>query len=129
MLRRGYELWNEGDFDALADLFDPEVQLDASRRVLNPAHYHGIEGFRKMTAELFDVWDEWSIEPTRFLWNGDRVLIETRIDARGKGSGVRVAETYYTVWTLANGRGTAMEIHVDADEAYRSAGLPGPRDT
>jgi ketosteroid isomerase-like protein len=91
MLRRGFELWNDGDFDALAELFDPEVEVDASRRVLNPGRYRGIEGFKKMTAEVFEVWDEWSIEPTRFMWNGDRVLVETRIDARGKGSGIRIA--------------------------------------
>jgi ketosteroid isomerase-like protein len=133
LLRRGFELWNARDFESLTEIIDPEVEIDATSRVLNPARYHGIEGFRQLTHETFDIWEEWSVEPTRFLWNGDRVFIETRIHARGKGSGIELAETYYTVWTVENGRGTAMEIHVDRDRAFRSAGLsdhpPDRRDT
>ena len=58
------------------------------------------------------------------LWNGDRAFVETRIKARGKGSGIEVAETYYTVWTIENGMGTVMEIYVDPDRALQSAVLP-----
>jgi SnoaL-like domain len=129
LLRRAIELWNEHDFDALAELLDPEVEIDATRRVLNPARYCGIEGFRQMTEEIFDVWDRWHMEAVGFFWNGDRVAIETRIDAQGKGSGIRIAETYYTVWQIKDGRGTVMEIHVDAEAAFASVGLPAPRDT
>jgi hypothetical protein len=60
------------------------------------------------------------------LWNGDRAFVETRIKARGKGSGIEVAETYYTVWTIENGMGTVMEIHVDPDRALQSV-LPSDR--
>jgi len=128
LLRRGFELWNARDFDGLAHLIDPEVEIDATRRVLNPARYCGIEGFRQLTEETFDVWDEWHVEAVRFVWNRNRVVVETRIDARGKGSGVQVAETYYTVWQVDDGRGTAMEIHLEADTAFASAGLPPPGD-
>jgi ketosteroid isomerase-like protein len=108
LLRRGYQLWNQQDFESLAEIIHPEVEIDATKRVLNPARYHGIDGFRQLTRETFDIWEEWSIEPTEFVWNGDRVLIETRITARGKGSGIRLAETYYSVWTVEDGSGTAM---------------------
>jgi ketosteroid isomerase-like protein len=129
LLRRGMELWNAGDYESLAEILDPEVDIDATNRVLNPARYRGIEGFRKLTEETFEVWDEWHVEPTQFVWNGDRVVVEVRITARGKGSGIRVTETYHTVWQVEEGRGTAMEIHVDADKAFESVGLPAPRDT
>lgn len=129
LLRRGFDLWNKGDFGSLNEIFHPDLVIDATNRVLNPARYHGIEGFEQMTREIFDVWDEWSIEPTRFLWNGDRVLIETRITARGKGSGIRLAETYYTIWTVERLRGIAMELHVERDAAYESAGLAHQADT
>jgi hypothetical protein len=129
VLRRGFQLWNERDFESLAEIIHPEIEIDATNRVLNPARYHGIEGFRELTNETFDVWEEWWIEPTKFLWNGDRVFVETRINARGKGSGIEVAETYYAVWTVENGLGTMMEIHVDPDRAMESAGLPPIGDT
>jgi ketosteroid isomerase-like protein len=128
LVRRGMELWNAGDYESLAEILDPEVEIDATSRVLNPARYRGIEGFRKLTEETFEVWDEWHVEPVQFAWNGDRVVVETRVKARGKTSGIHVAETYYTVWQVEDGRGTAMEIHVGVDEAFESVGLPSPRD-
>ena len=91
LLRRGFELWNRGEYESLT--------------------------------EIFDIWEEWSIEPTLFLWNGNRALIETRVTARGKGSGIGLAETYYSIWTVEEGKGTTMELHVDRDAAYESAGL------
>lgn len=128
MVRRGFELWNAGDFEALKQIFHPDVEIDATNRVLNPARYHGLEGFEQLTRETFDVWEEWAIEPGSFEWNGNRVLIETRIRARGKGSGIRLAETYYTIWTVEDGRGTMMELHVDRDAAYESIGLSSHRE-
>jgi ketosteroid isomerase-like protein len=129
LLRRGIELWNAGDWESLAEILDPDLDIDATNRVLNPARYRGIEGFRQLTEETFEIWDEWQVEPVDFAWNGDRVLVETRIKARGKGSGIQMQETYYTVWQVEDGRGTAMEIHVDADVARESVGLPAPGDT
>jgi ketosteroid isomerase-like protein len=58
-----------------------------------------------------------------FLWNGNRALIETRVRARGKGSGIQLAETYYTIWTIEDGKGTVLELHIDPAAAYESAGL------
>jgi ketosteroid isomerase-like protein len=129
LLRRGFELWNRGEYESLTEIFHPDIEIDATNRVLNPAHYHGIEGFERLTGEIFDIWEEWSIEPTLFLWNGNRALIETRVTARGKGSGIRLAETYYSIWTVEEGKGTAMELHVDRDAAYESAGLAARSDT
>jgi hypothetical protein len=91
LLRRGYQLWNERDFESLAQIIHPEVEIDATNRVLNPASYHGIAGFCQLTNETFEVWEEWWIEPIKFLWNGDRAFVETRINARGKGSGIAAA--------------------------------------
>ena len=129
ILRRGFELWNQGDYESLKEIFHPDLEIDATNRVLNPARYRGLEGFEQLTKETFDVWEEWSIEPMTFQWNGNRVLVETRVNARGKGSGIRLAETYYSVWTIEGGKGTAMELHVDRDAAYESAGLTAHRDS
>jgi ketosteroid isomerase-like protein len=123
IVRRGFDLWNRKDFGSLAEIFHPDLEIDATNRVLNPARYHGIEGFQQLTRETFDVWEEWSIEPTMFLWNGNRALIETRVRARGKGSGIQLAETYYTIWTIEDGKGTVLELHIDPAAAYESAGL------
>jgi SnoaL-like protein len=91
-LREAYALWNRHDFDALWEYIDPSIEIDATGRVLNPAHYSGLDGFRRLTEEVLDVWETWSIEPRAFRWDGDRVLVDIRVTARGRGSGVELAE-------------------------------------
>ena len=81
--------------------------MDATDRVLNPDHYEGIEGFRRLAGEMAEIWDSWEIEPLEFLENGELVFVEHRVRARGKGSGVEVEQTYWSVWTSGTERAQA----------------------
>jgi ketosteroid isomerase-like protein len=76
----------------LLERFAPDVQIDMTRRVLNPDTYEGHAGLRRLGREVREVWDEFQIEPERFIDAGDRVIvIETR-RARGSGSGIEVEQ-------------------------------------
>jgi ketosteroid isomerase-like protein len=35
LVRRGYDAWNRGDFEAMEQLLAPEFEVDATDRVLN----------------------------------------------------------------------------------------------
>lgn len=126
ILLRGYALWNGRDFDALAELFDSDVEIDATRRVLNPARYRGIDGLRQFTDETFDTWEQWSIEPLGFWWNGHDAVVEIRIRARGRSSGLRLEEVSYTAWQLADGKAVRMTVFAERDAAFESIGLAPP---
>ena len=56
---------------AWRQLLAPDFEVDATDRVLNPDHYEGIEGFRRLAGEMAEVWDSWEIEPLEFLENGE----------------------------------------------------------
>ena len=101
----------------------PDFEVDATDRVLNPDQYEGIEGFRRLAGEMAEVWDSWEIEPLEFLENGDLVFVEHRVRARGKGSGVEVVQTYWSVWTVRDGKGAKLVLYVDRDRALARAGL------
>jgi len=121
------ELWNDWGRDPaveprLLEIVDPDVRIDMTRRVLNPDVYEGHEGMRRLGREVAEVWDEFSVVPDRFVDAGDHVVvIETR-RGRGKGSGVEVETRAAAVWSVRDGRVTAMVAHDDPDEALRSAG-------
>jgi ketosteroid isomerase-like protein len=123
LLRQGYDAWNRDDWAAMEEVLAPEFEVDATDRVLNPDHYEGIEGFRRLAGEMAEVWDSWEIEPLEFLENGERVFVAHRVRARGKGSGVVVEQTYWSVWTLRDGKGARLALHVDRERALAAAGL------
>ena len=64
---------------------------------------------------MAEVWDTWEIEPLEFLENGERVFVEHRVRARGKGSGIEVVQTYWSVWTVRDGKGVRLALYVDRD--------------
>ena len=95
-----------------------------SRRVFNPATYHGIDGLVQLGAEIREVWDEWRITPERFIDAGDRVVVLETIRARGRGSGVELQSgRSATIWTLRDGRVARVQIGFDPQEALKAVGL------
>jgi ketosteroid isomerase-like protein len=57
---------------------------------------------------------------------GGRVFVTHLIRARGKGSGLELTETYWSVWTLRDGRALKLALFVDRARARAAAGLPDP---
>jgi ketosteroid isomerase-like protein len=123
LLRQGYDAWNRGDWTWMEALLAPDFEVDATDRVLNPDHDEGIEGFRRLAGEMSEVWDSWEIEPVQFIENGERVFVAHRVRARGKGSGVEVEQMYWSVWTLRDGKGVRLSLHVDREGALAGAGI------
>ena len=62
----------------------PAVEIDATDRVMNPDCYTGIDGVRRLIAEL----------------------------------------TYWSVWTVREGKVVKLSLHVERDQAVAAAGLP-----
>ena len=90
-----------------------------TRRVFNRTPTKGTRVFAAWEREVGEVWDDFRIEPERFIDAGNRVIvIETR-RARGKGSGVEVEMRSGVVWTLSDGKIVRMETDLDPDEAVR----------
>lgn len=122
LIRAGYDAWNRGDWATMEALVDPGFEIDATDRVLNPATYAGLDGFRRLAREMFEVWDAWMIEPREFVERGDHVFVEHAIKARGKGSGVELEQTYWSVWTIRAGRAQRLDLYVDRDRALAKLG-------
>jgi ketosteroid isomerase-like protein len=123
LIRAGYDAWNRNDWKAMKELLSPDIEIDATDRVLNPDSYRGMDGFRRMTDEIAEVWDSWEVEPLQVVERGDVMYVAHRVRARGKGSGVEVEQMYWSVWTLRNGKVAKLALFVDRDRALAAAGL------
>jgi ketosteroid isomerase-like protein len=120
-LRRAYEAFSRGDFDAAIKIAHPEVEF------IRPGAQSPITG-----AEAFRGWMEpdalveQRIEPVEFRINGNRVLVRSHTTARGAGSGIELDFDAWTVWTLDDdGLVTRVEgfLPHQESEALEAAGL------
>jgi len=79
-----------GDRDKALAFADPEIVVDMTRNVFNPATYVGTSGLQRMIAAMDETWEEIHTEPYEYIDAGDRVVVIGRLVGRGKGSGVEV---------------------------------------
>ena len=130
IVRRLVEAWNRNEqgrvvpLERVIPFLDPGVIFDATRRIIDPKTYAGIEGIRAMLAERDEVWGEFRMEPAEFVDAGDRVVVIGRRVGKGRGSGVDVNQPMADVFTLHGGRVVRCEIgYSDRAEALEAAGL------
>ena len=91
--------------------------------MINPDRYIGLEGFAGWSPELADIWDAWHVEAPEMVEHGDRLFVTHEVHARGKGSGVELVRTYWSVWTLRDGKGAKLVLYLDRAAALAGAGL------
>jgi ketosteroid isomerase-like protein len=113
-VRRGYSLFNDGDFAALVELFHPDVvmELSSGRELV------GREG-------LIAFWEpdafEWQkIEPEEIRQHGDRVFVRIRVRARGRGSAIELDQPGYQVWTVRDGLAVRLFDTFDEEKALEA---------
>jgi uncharacterized protein len=115
-----------GELPPPSGLLAPDVEIDMSRRVFNPAVYRGIDGLARLNDEIRDVWEDFRVVPKQFIDAGDQVVVLETIHARGRGSGVELdTQPSATIWTLRDGQVTRVQVGVEPNEALKAVGLEG----
>jgi SnoaL-like protein len=79
-------------------MVDPDRRLDISGNAFNPGTYSGVDGFRRMFEEIWDVWEQFEFLPLEVVAEGDKVAI--RVELRGRGrDGIKAARQFGTLFT------------------------------
>jgi ketosteroid isomerase-like protein len=105
------------------DLFVPDVRLDLSERVFNPAVYEGYEGLIRWREEVHEIWESYTSEPEEFFAGENVVVVFTLEIGRGGSSGVEVDRRTALLFRLQSGRVSEMRLYHHRDQAMRDAGL------
>jgi ketosteroid isomerase-like protein len=94
-LRRAYEAFNRGDFDAAVEFAHPEMEF------VPPGGQASLRGAAALRAWMEpDAFEEQRIEPLDFRVEGNKVLVRQHTQARGVGSGINLDLELRTVWTF-----------------------------
>lgn len=126
-VERVLALWNRGEplsEPQVSGLVHPDLVLDMSTRVFNPATYSGVEGFRQLQAEAQEVWAQFRVEPEKLLEVGDQVVALVRAVGRGRQSGLEIDDRIAIIFSLRDGKLAAVRVHPDSTAALESVGLP-----
>ena len=124
IVRRIYERWARGEFEAGTERYDPNVQLVLRPDFPDPGAYCGPEEIRHYMLDHFlaDL-ERAAIAGEEFLDAGDSVVVRVTQSGTGSGSGAPVAMSYYQVWTLRGGSVIRIESIRDRAEALEAVGL------
>jgi ketosteroid isomerase-like protein len=85
--------------------------------------------------ELFQPWtfrtarssaDKDSLTAKKFIDAGDKMVVDGRARATGRGSGLQLENDVALVWTARNGMLIRTEVFTDRRDALEAAGLPTP---
>ena len=94
-LRRVYNAFNRGDFDAAVAIAHPEIEFVP---VGGQASLSGAEALRAWMEP--DAFEEQRMEPLDFRVEGKKVLVRQHTQARGAGSGINLDLEFWAVSTF-----------------------------
>lgn len=125
IMRSGFADFAHGDFDSVLDRCDPDVEwVPAIAPILGVEAVRGRDALRRfLTQDLAEGFDEFRAEPLSFEDLGDSVLVLSRYSGRGESSGMEIEQTFWTVYTLRNGKIVSMRDFPRREEALEAVGL------
>jgi ketosteroid isomerase-like protein len=119
--RLGFEAYNAGDYEALAALLDPDVELHSDSELINGGDFRGHEEFMRWNSDWTEAWEEFRIEPRSIeVFGGHVILADTHQVARGAGSGIEVEMDVFWVFEVADDRVVRMHLYANRERALAS---------
>ena len=109
----------------MAELWDPEIELDASEApVLDISGvYRGTEAVRQWWREWFAAWETLQFE-YELVDAGDRVVMLLDLRMRGRSTGIEVPFGKHAwVSTFRDGLMVHQKLYMSQSEALEAAGL------
>jgi ketosteroid isomerase-like protein len=125
VVRHALAQWNaapEVTEQAFSEFAHPDMVLDLTSNVLNPATYQGFDGFVRFAEQVGEAWAEFRMEPEEVFERGDVVVVLVRAVGKGRGSGVQVDDAVAVVAEVRDGRIARLRVEPDREAALRLVG-------
>jgi ketosteroid isomerase-like protein len=102
--RRGFEAFNTGDWQALLELLDEDVEAYVPPELPNSGLFSGREGFLEMLRGWDEAWERFEVEPLGFSERGDKLVVAVIQRGVGRGSGLAVEQRFNYVFEVRDGK-------------------------
>jgi ketosteroid isomerase-like protein len=124
IVRRMYEAYLAGDYEASLAAYEAEVEFDVSMRPEGRI-YRGRDGVIEAVRTWTGTWEDYTAEIEEVIDAGDKVLLVDRQLGRGKSSGAPLDQQTFWVYTLSEGKIVRVKWVPTRAEALTAAGLGG----
>jgi ketosteroid isomerase-like protein len=124
LVRREYAAFVARDWDALAEVWHPEIEYEV---LMGAGTFRGIDQITQFFDSFSDVYSEFRVEAEEIVDAGDHVVAIERLSGRGlKGSdtGNWVHDTFARVITFKDGKIWRVKEYATRAEALEAAGAP-----
>jgi ketosteroid isomerase-like protein len=126
IVRRGYAALAEQGVEAVLAFTDPEFEATTPPSLASePDTNRGHEGVLRYFGSFGDAMEGVYFEGQEFTSVGDKVLVDTKMHARGRTTGIETAQRAFLVWTLRNGLVTGVETFAERGPALEALDCEG----
>jgi ketosteroid isomerase-like protein len=125
LLIRAFALLDSESYEQALPLVADDFEMVTTSEVASePDVYRGPEGIRRWFDSFLQAMDHVRVEGRRFERAGEgRVIVEFRLVARGRASGIEAGQDAFALATVAAGKLSRLEFFVSL-EAARAAARP-----
>jgi ketosteroid isomerase-like protein len=124
IVRRFVEGWQRADWDGMAKLADPAVELHGTVGGVEEGRIRrGVTEIRRDFESNEEIWDEHRVEIEELIDAGDRVVLFQREYQRGRSSGVELVLDAAVLVDLRDGRIVRLQGYMDRGAALEAAGV------
>jgi ketosteroid isomerase-like protein len=120
VVRECYEAFGRGDFGAVLEAMDPEIEWSDQQSLPWGGTYRGHDEFGRHMQSFAANFEEFRIEPLEFLDAGDRVVVRAKFTGRAFGGEFDVGAAH--IWGLRDGKVVQVESYLDTAEVARALG-------
>jgi ketosteroid isomerase-like protein len=118
LIREGVAAFNRRDVDGMLAPLRPDVQLEPLRAVLEGTVYEGHEGLRQWLEDMAEDWEDFAVQLDDLsAVGGDHVLVEARVHARGRASGVVMDAAGAWLCDVREGKVSRVRFYTDREAA------------
>jgi ketosteroid isomerase-like protein len=126
IVRRLFDAFNRQDGNAVRELWTADAEWRPAYiggGLLEGAVFRGDEGMAAFVELQAETWESVVAEPADARDLGNTVLVEVRLSAVGRGSGVPVERVTWNVFELRDGRISKGRVYTNERQALEAVGL------
>ena len=125
VVRAIFEAGARGDAATVLDLYDPQIECDASRsplpRLIGGDGFTGHDGLRRFFRERAEAWEQVEDEYEELIECEGQVVSVNTVRARGGASGIDVSISMAGVWTVRDRKVVRVAWFATREEALEAA--------
>lgn len=119
---------NTADYDTLDTLLHPDFVVHEAAGLPYAGSFHGIEGWKQLTAGIRKAWKGLRVTTLGFPAEGeDTVVVHLKLSGQGRETGIAFEMPVLELWRLQDGRLREITpFYWDTHAAALAAGLAVP---